>query len=116
MIPPDDDPRIIAGQGTVGLEILEQAPEVTTIVVPVGGGGLASGIATAARTMISRKVRVVGVEPELAAEAAESLRVGELVTWPAESTQGTMAVGVRAGISGLAFSHMCTRLYRLYSV
>src|SRR5690625_2314356 len=116
MIPPDDDPRIIAGQGTVGLEILEQAPEVTTIVVPVGGGGLASGIATAARTMISRKVRVVGVEPELAAEAAESLRVGELVTWPAERTQGTMADGVRAGLSELTFAHLRARLDRIVTV
>ena len=116
IIPPYDDPAIIAGQGTVGLEILEQSPEVTTIVVPVGGGGLASGIATAAWTMSSRKVRVVGVEPELAAEAAESLRVGELVTWSAERTQGTMADGVRAGLSELTFAHLCARLDRIVTV
>lgn len=116
IIPPYDDPAIIAGQGTVGLEILEQSPEVTTIVVPIGGGGLASGIATAAQAMSPRRVRVVGVEPELAADAAESLRVGELVVWPAERTRGTMADGVRAGLSELTFAHLRARLDRIVTV
>ena len=116
IIPPYDDPVIIAGQGTVGLEILEQSPEVTTIVVPIGGGGLASGIATAASAVSSRKIRVVGVEPELAADAAESLRVGELVVWPAERTAGTMADGVRAGLSELTFAHLRARLSEVVTV
>lgn len=104
LVPPFDDPNVIAGQGTVGLEILEQSPDVETIVVPVGGGGLASGVATAARTVPG--VKVVGVEPELAADAAESLRLGRRVTWPDELTGRTMADGVRTGLSDLTYAHL----------
>ena len=116
VVPPFDDPAIIAGQGTVGLEILEQSPDVATIVVPIGGGGLASGVATAASAVRPRKIRVVGVEPELAADAAESLRVGELVTWPTERTQSTMADGVRACLSELTFAHLRARLSEVVTV
>ncbi len=80
VIPPFDDPRIIAGQGTTGLEILEQLPEVEAVVVAVGGGGLISGIATAIKAL-RPEVRVIGVEPAGAADAQESLRTGSLVTW-----------------------------------
>ena len=107
LVPPFDDPDVIAGQGTVGLEILEQSPDVETIVVPVGGGGLASGVATAARTVPG--VRVVGVEPELAADAAESLRLGRRVTWPDEFTGRTMADGVRTGLSDRTYEHLRAR-------
>src|SRR6187401_2871963 len=72
IIPPFDDTRIIAGQGTVGLEIVEDLPSVDTILVPIGGGGLASGVATAAKAL-KPSIRVIGVEPELAADARESL-------------------------------------------
>src|SRR5215208_2457322 len=71
MVPPFDHPWIIAGQGTCGLEVLEQYPQVTTIYVPVGGGGLISGIATAAKHMRST-IRIVGVEPEGAAKMSAS--------------------------------------------
>ncbi|WP_026117242.1 threonine ammonia-lyase [Nocardiopsis alkaliphila] len=114
-VPPFDDARVIAGQGTVGLEILEQSPEVTTVVVPVGGGGLASGVATAAQAVHPR-VRVVGVEPELAADAAESLREGRLVTWEPERTHRTMADGVRTCLSELTFTHLSTRLDEVVTV
>ena len=67
-IPPFDDARIIAGQGTVGLELAETLPGVATVVVPVGGGGLISGVATAVKALCP-DARVVGVEPELAADA-----------------------------------------------
>ncbi len=73
-----DDPAVIAGQGTIGLEIVEDCPEVETVVVPIGGGGLVSGIATAVR---ARKpdARVVGVQAEGAASVADSLEKGERV-------------------------------------
>jgi threonine dehydratase len=80
VIPPFDDPRIIAGQGTIGLEILEQLPEVEAVAVPVGGGGLISGIATAVKAL-RPQVRVIGVEPEGGADARDSLASGSLVTW-----------------------------------
>ncbi|MEE2040689.1 threonine/serine dehydratase [Nocardiopsis sp. CT-R113] len=116
LIPPFDDPHVIAGQGTVGLEILEQSPEAATIVVPVGGGGLASGVATAAWTVHPRRVRVIGVEPELAADAAESLRSGHLVTWPPELTHRTMADGVRVCLSERTFAHLDARLDGIVTV
>lgn len=116
LVPPFDDARVIAGQGTVGLEILEQSPEVTTIVVPVGGGGLASGVATVARTAHPRPVRVVGVEPELAADAQDSLREGRLVTWEPERTYRTMADGVRTCLSEFTFAHLADRLDEVVTV
>lgn len=73
-----DDERVIAGQGTIGLELLEQLPELTTVVVPIGGGGLISGIAVAIRTQ-RPDVRIVGVEAAAAASAQASRRAGEIV-------------------------------------
>ncbi|HEU0183154.1 MAG TPA: threonine ammonia-lyase [Agromyces mariniharenae] len=80
MIPPFDHPDVIAGQGTLGLEILEQAPTATTIVVPIGGGGLAAGIASAAKQQAAkegRPLRIVGVQAENAAPYIASLAAGE---------------------------------------
>ena len=94
MIPPYDDPAIVAGQGTIGLEIVADLPSVSGVVVPVSGGGLISGIATAIKAL-SPATRVIGVEPELAADATESLRRGEIVSWTAEQTYGTIADGLR---------------------
>lgn len=94
-VPPYDDPYIIAGQGTVGLEIAEDAPaDLDTVLVPVSGGGLISG--TAAALKLTRPgVRVIGVEPELAADAQASLRAGERVAWPVADTYRTIADGLR---------------------
>ena len=75
MVPPFDDPWVIAGQGTVGLEILEQRPNVTTVFVPAGGGGLISGVSVAIKGM-SSGVRIVGVEPEGAREDVTLARGG----------------------------------------
>ena len=80
MIPPFDHPDVIAGQGTLGLEILEQAPDATTIVVPIGGGGLAAGIASAAKQQAAkdgRPLRIIGVQAENAAPYVASLAAGE---------------------------------------
>ncbi|AHG00193.1 threonine dehydratase [Halostagnicola larsenii XH-48] len=74
-----DDPDVMAGQGTIGLEIIEDCPEVDTVVVPIGGGGLISGIATAIKEQ-RPDVRVIGVQAEGASSAASSLEKGELVT------------------------------------
>src|SRR5579875_2486529 len=106
MIPPYDDEQIIAGQGTCGLEILEDLPDVDLVLAPVSGGGLLSGVATAIK-LIKPDVRVLGIEPELAADAQESFRTGRLVTWPAELTTRTAADGLRTQSMGdLNFEHI----------
>lgn len=106
MIPPYDDAAIIAGQGTCGLEIIEDLPEVDLVLSPVSGGGLLSGVATAVK-LIKPEVRVIGIEPELAGDAQESFRGGKLVTWPPEMTVRTMADGLRTQSLGeLNFEHI----------
>src|ERR1700744_275225 len=94
LIPPFDDPNVIAGQGTVGLEIMASQPDTDLILVPVSGGGLISGLATAAKS-VNPDVAVVGVEPDQAADARDSLRTGERVAWPASSVQRTVADALR---------------------
>jgi threo-3-hydroxy-L-aspartate ammonia-lyase len=106
MVEPYDDPVIIAGQGTCGLEIVEDLPGVTSVLVPVSGGGLCSGVATAVKSLVPT-ARVMGVEPELAADAAESLARDELVTWSAEHTTRTIADGLRnRSLGPLPFQHL----------
>ncbi|QPV64933.1 threonine ammonia-lyase [Halosimplex litoreum] len=73
-----DDPMVMAGQGTIGLEVLEELPEVETLLVPIGGGGLISGIATAVKAK-NPDTRIVGVQAEGASSVADSLRKGEIV-------------------------------------
>jgi threonine dehydratase len=108
MIPPYDDEQIIAGQGTCGLEILEDLPDVDLVLSPVSGGGLLSGIATAIK-LSNDAVRVIGVEPELAADAQESFRSHQLVTWPADMTTRTFCDGLRTQSLGtLNFEHIRT--------
>ena len=79
LVHPYDDPVVMAGQGTVGLEIVEDLPDVDVVLVQVGGGGLVSGIATAVKAL-RPDARVVAIEPELSAALHESLKVGEPVT------------------------------------
>jgi threonine dehydratase len=106
MIPPYDDEQIIAGQGTLGLEIVEDLPDVDLVLVPVGGGGVISGIATAVKSL-KPNVKVIGVEPELAADAQASLRAGEIVKLPAEQVAATAADGLRAMYVGtITFEHI----------
>lgn len=101
-VPPFNDPEVIAGQGTVGLEILEDLPEVRSVVVPVGGGGLLSGIAAAVKE--SRPgVRVFGAEPEGAPKMTLSLERGTIVTIPEPQT---VADGLKPSrIGELTFEH-----------
>jgi threonine dehydratase len=105
-VPPYDDETLIAGQGTVGLEILEDLPDVETVLVPVSGGGLISGVAAAIKQSRPES-RVFGVEPELAADARASLRSGKLVELPAEQVGRTIADGLRVRKLGHApFEHV----------
>ena len=106
IIPPYDDDRIIAGQGTVGLEIAEDLPDVAAVLVPIGGGGLASGVAVAVRAL-APGARLIGVEPELAADARQSLREGAIVRWPAADVSRTIADGTRTTAIGIRnFAHL----------
>ena len=92
LVHPFDDPLTIAGQGTVGLEILEDVEGVETIVVPIGGGGLIAGIAVAA----AGRARVIGVEPELSTAMHRALAAGE----PVEVTPTSIADGLNAPHAG----------------
>ncbi len=116
VIPPFDDDRVIAGQGTVGLEIAEDLPDVAAVLVPVGGGGLASGVAVA-MTALASNARVIGVEPELAADARESLAAGRIVAWPASDGSRTLADGTRTQSLGeRTFAHMAALVDRIVTV
>ncbi len=119
IIPPYDDPAIIAGQATCGLEIVEQmglvgrdgavGPNASEVVIlsPVSGGGLLSGIATAVKLAAPGRAEVWGCEPELAADATESFRAGRLIEWPAEKTTRTIADGLRTQSLGVRnFAHV----------
>ena len=94
IVPPYNDEQIIAGQGTVGLEILEDCPDVDLVLVPTGGGGLISGVSAALKLSGSR-AKIIGVEPELANDAQQSFRKGEIVELPAERVSSTLADGLR---------------------
>ncbi len=107
-MPPFDDRRVIAGQGTIGLEIAEDlgAEPPAAILVPVSGGGLISGIAVAIKALMPA-VKVIGVEPELAADARESFRRGARVAWPAADVARTAADALRVEQVGeLTFPHI----------
>lgn len=106
IVPPYNDEQIIAGQGTVGLEILEDLADVDVVLSPVGGGGLISGIATAIKTS-KPKAKVIGVEPELANDAQRSLRAGHIVELAAEQVSQTLADGLRTQALGdVTFEHI----------
>lgn len=105
LIPPFDHPHVIAGQGTIGLEVVADLPDVDTVLVPISGGGLISGVAAAVKAL-RPSAAVVGVEPELAADAAESFRAGARVAWDPADRARTVADGLRAEPSELTFAHM----------
>jgi len=93
-VEPFDMDEIMCGTGTIGLEILDQAPDVKTVFAPVSGGGLLGGLAAAIK-QARPDVKVIGVEPELANDAYQSFKAGEVVTIPAEQAWRTMADGLR---------------------
>jgi threonine dehydratase len=106
IVPPYNDEHIIAGQGTMALEILEDFPDVETVLAPVGGGGMISGIATAIK-LSKPSVKVIGAEPEVAADARASLKAGKIIELPAEEVTRTLADGLRTqSIGPINFEHI----------
>lgn len=105
VVPPFDCLPIIEGQGTAGLEILAQVPDVRTVVAPVGGGGLISGVAAAVK-LSDRGIRVVGVEPEGAPKMSQSLAAGMPVTLSSVGSIADGLMAVRPGV--LNFLHVQT--------
>lgn len=105
LIPPFDHPDVIAGQGTIGLEIAADLPQVRNVIIPVSGGGLASGIGVALKTLCPR-AKIFGAEPELAADTVEGLARGHRVDWPIEVRNRTIADGLRSQPSDLTFAHL----------
>ena len=117
IIPPFDDDRIIAGQGTVGLEIVEDLPDVAAVLVPIGGGGLASGVATAIKALRPggaghrRRARAGGRRARVARARARSSR------WPAELVSRTIADGTRTQALGArTFAHLRAYLDSIVTV
>jgi threonine dehydratase len=105
LVHPYDDPFVMAGQGTVGLELVEDVPDVDVVLVPVGGGGLVSGIATAVKGL-RPEARVIGVEPELSDALHASLAAGKPVTVQARSA----ADGLNGPYAGANCVEVCTAL------
>ena len=116
LIPPFDDRAVIAGQGTIGLEIAADLPDADQVVVPVGGGGLISGIAAAIRALCPG-TRVIGAEPELAADARDSFRSGRQVAWLARDTQRTIADALRVEqVGALPLQHLLSQVDDIVTV
>jgi threonine dehydratase len=116
VIPPFEHRTVIAGQGTIGLEIAADRPDTDLIVCPVSGGGLISGVAAAAAAVLPR-AKVVGVEPELAADARDSLHAGHRVAWQAVQTQRTIADALRVEEVGeLPLLHMLRQVHEIVTV
>ena len=106
IIPPYNDEKIIAGAGTAGLEILADLPDAGLVLVPVGGGGLISGIASAFK-LSGSPAKVIGVEPELACDAQASFRSGRIVEFSADQTSRTLADGLRTqSVGEINFDHI----------
>lgn len=102
LVPPYDDPTIISGQGTTGLEVMEDLPDCTTVLVPVGGGGLSAGVAAAVK-LLQPTVRVVGVEPSGAAKLTAARRAGAPVLLPHTASVADGLLAVRIG--SVTFAH-----------
>ena len=113
MVPPFDHEWIIAGQGTLGLELIEQLPEMATVLVPIGGGGLISGVAAAIKQS-KPSVLIVGVEPAGAAKMKASIDAGSIQPLPSPSSIADGLMAVRPG--DLNFAHVRKFVDRLVTV
>jgi threo-3-hydroxy-L-aspartate ammonia-lyase len=103
IVPPFDHKQIIIGQGTMGLEILEQCPDVATVFVPVGGGGMASGVAAAIK-LSKPGVRIIAVEPEGAPKMSKSMAAGQPITLPSSASIADGLMNLRPG--DITFAHI----------
>jgi threonine dehydratase len=99
LVPPYDHADVIEGQGTIALELFEEVPDLDAVIVPLGGGGMTSGIAIAYREL-STTTKVIGAEPALAADADESKRTGAIV---GQKAPLTVADGLRTSLGALTF-------------
>jgi threonine dehydratase len=116
MIPPFDDRAVIAGQGTVGFEIGTDCPEAGLVLCPVSGGGLLSGIAAAIHALCPG-AKIIGVEPEHAADARDSLHQRQRVAWPVAETGRTLADALRVEqIGELPLAHMLAYVHDIITV
>jgi threonine dehydratase len=116
IVPPYNDENIIAGAASVGMEIMEDFPDVEVVLAPVGGGGLISGVASAVK-LSKPNVKVIGVEPALANDAQQSFRTGKIVELSAEQVTQTVADGLRTqSIGEINFQHIRERVDDIVSV
>lgn len=113
VIPPFDHPMVIAGQGTVGLELLEQVPDLATVYVPMGGGGLIAGVSTALK-LSNPSVRVIGVEPVGAMKMRAARDAGHPVTLEKTASIGDGIMNMRAG--DITFAHVQQHVDELVAV
>ncbi len=113
VIPPFDHPMVIAGQGTVALELLEQVPDLATVYVPMGGGGLIAGVSTALK-LSKPSVRVIGVEPVGAMKMRAARDAGHPVTLEKTSSIGDGIMNMRAG--DITFAHVQQHVDELVAV
>jgi threonine dehydratase/serine racemase len=112
MIPPYDHPDVIAGQGTAALELLEQAPQLDAVVMPVGGGGLMAGVTIAAKA-VAPNIRVFAAEPAGADDAARSKAAGEFVP---QTAPRTIADGLRTSLGELTWPVLRDQVERVITV
>jgi threonine dehydratase len=115
VIPPFDHPDVIAGQGTVGTEVMADLPSADVVLVPIGGGGLASGVGAAIKHINPRTV-VIGIEPDVAPDARDSLAAGHIVAYTDEQRYATIADGMRTQLSELTLSHLLAHLDGIVTV
>jgi len=112
LIPPYDHPDVIAGQGTIALELMEQAPDLDAIVAPVGGGGMISGVALAAHGL-RPDIRIIGAEPSGADDAARSKAAGRRLP---QDDPHTVADGLRTGLGELTWPVVRDHVERILTV
>eukprot|EP00276_Gloeochaete_wittrockiana_P008438 CAMPEP_0184665812 /NCGR_PEP_ID=MMETSP0308-20130426/58721_1 /TAXON_ID=38269 /ORGANISM="Gloeochaete witrockiana, Strain SAG 46.84" /LENGTH=258 /DNA_ID=CAMNT_0027110025 /DNA_START=335 /DNA_END=1111 /DNA_ORIENTATION=- len=112
IIPPYDYPNVISGQGTLALELLEQCPLLDCIIVPVGGGGMLSGVSLAAKG-INPNITIIAAEPKGADDVAQSFALGTLVP---QTDPKTVADGLRTGMSELTWSIIRENVDRVITV
>lgn len=112
VVHPYNDHRVVCGQGTAALELLEERPDLDVVIAPVGGGGLLSGTSIASREL-SPRIRVLGAEPEMADDACRSLQAGRIL--PAGNPR-TVADGLRTSLGELTFAIIRERVERIVTV